>query len=313
MRRWDLLVDRYLEEYVAAGRSADTIMGIRRELGRCGWWLKCRRPRLNLEDLDCDLLIDYLRSRSAFHSKSTLSTVMSQLRCWGEFLIRQGIWSSNPLRWMRGPHRDPRSRLPRRLNDQVVSDVFETATASRSQYHRWAWITVLGVMYGTGARRGELSRLDLGDWNREERLLLIDGQKTGWERRIPVPDLVWRVLEGYLPQRHNLLESVGRLDEPALFVSKYGTRLTPQAISHAIKSIARRSGHEHVTLHQFRHSCASDLLENGVHLAEVKKILGHQTIETTVRYLHVADPQLHASVALHPINAMLSHSDKGAT
>ena len=49
--------------------------------------------------------------------------------------------------------------------------------------------------------------------------------------------------------------------ESALFVSKQGTRLTPHAISHGIKSLARRSGHAHVTLHQFRHSCASDLLE----------------------------------------------------
>lgn len=311
MRRWDLLVDRYLDEYEAAGRAPETIAGIRKELGRCGWWLKGRRPRPKLEEVGSDLLIAYLQSRSAFHSKCTLSSVMSKLRCFGEFLIREGVWSANPLRWMRGPKLDPRGRLPRRISEHVLQEVFETATTHRSRYHRWAWMTLLGVFYGTGARRGEISRLDLADWNRDEGLLLIDGRKTGYERRVPVPDLVWQCLEGYLPQRHNLLEAVGRINEPALFVSKYGTRLTPHAISHGIKSLAHRSGHGELTLHQFRHSCASDLLENGVHLAEVQKVLGHQTIETTVRYLHVADPQLHASVRLHPINSMFLQQEEG--
>jgi site-specific recombinase XerD len=265
-----------------------------------------------LEEVDSDLLIEYVRTRSAFHSKSTLSSVMSTLRGWGEFLTREGLWTTNPLRWMRGPKRPPHGGLPRRISADAVQDVFETATTSRYGYHRWAWMAVLGVVYGTGARRGEISRLDIADWNRDEGLLLIDGRKTGWERRVPVPELVWRCLEGYLPQRHNLLESVGRIEEPALFVNRFGRRMTGRMISEGIKSLARRSGHGNVTLHQFRHTCASDLLENGVHLAEVQQVLGHQSIETTVRYLHVADPQLHASIQCHPINAMLSRPEKGA-
>jgi hypothetical protein len=40
-------------------------------------------------------------------------------------------------------------------------------------------------------------------------------------------------------------------------------------------------------------------------VADVQRILGHQTITTTVRYLHIADPQRHQAVNLHPINQML--------
>jgi integrase/recombinase XerD len=305
MRRWDGLMERYLDELSAAGRMVETVTGLRRELERCGAWLKRRRPRPRLEEVGSDLLIHYLQGRSAFHSKSTLAGVMSRLRGWGEFLVRDGVWSANPLRWMRGPRRDPRSPLPRRINQHVLTEVWNTAATSRYGYHRWVWVTLLGLVYGTGARRGEIIRLDLCDWDRDEGLLLFDGRKTGRERRVPVPELVWRCLEAYLPQRHNLLESVGRTDEPALFVNKFGTRLTPQSISTGMKKLAVRSGHERVTLHQFRHSCASDLLESGVHLAQVQKLLGHQTIGTTVRYLHLADPHLHASVGRHPINTML--------
>ena len=111
MRRWNGCVDRYLERYEAAGRAAGTMQGVRRELERFGAWLRSRRPRPRLEDVDSDVLIAYIRSRSAFHAKSTQSSVMSKLRGFGEFLTLEGIWSSNPLRWMQGPRIDPRARL----------------------------------------------------------------------------------------------------------------------------------------------------------------------------------------------------------
>jgi len=72
-----------------------------------------------------------------------------------------------------------------------------------------------------------------------------------------------------------------------------------------MKRIATRSGSPGVTLHQFRHTCASDLLERGTSLPEVQEILGHRTIQTTVRYLSIADPQRHEAVKRHPINEIL--------
>jgi integrase/recombinase XerD len=310
MRRWDRLVDRYLEEYEAQGRAAGTIIGLRSELDRCGTWLKNRRPRPRLEEVDSDLLIGYVQSRTAFRAKATLSGVMSQLRGLGEFLTREGIWPSNPLRWMRGPKLDSRSRLPRRISRPAMSQLWEAAATSRYGYSRSLWLTVLAVFYGTGARRGEVERLNVADWDRDARLLQFDGRKTAWERRVPVPPLVERCLEAYLPKRQNHLETLGCAEETALFVNKHGARLAGPSISCGIKSIARRCDQEQVTLYHFRHTCASDLLEEGVHLREVQCLLGHQVIGTTMRYLHIADPQLHASVRMHPINNMLKTEGK---
>jgi site-specific recombinase XerD len=59
------------------------------------------------------------------------------------------------------------------------------------------------------------------------------------------------------------------------------------------------------SLHQFRHTCASDLLEAGVRLPEVQRMLGHQVISTTVRYLHLSDPQRRTAINLHPMNNWL--------
>jgi len=59
------------------------------------------------------------------------------------------------------------------------------------------------------------------------------------------------------------------------------------------------------SLHQFRHTCASDLLERGASLPEVQGLLGHKRVDTTSRYLHIADPERARAVSKHPLNDYL--------
>lgn len=78
-----------------------------------------------------DQIIRYLRGRAAYRAKATLSGVISRLQCLGEFLMREGAWLSNPLRWLHGPKLDIRSRLPRRISPEVMRGLWEAATTSR--------------------------------------------------------------------------------------------------------------------------------------------------------------------------------------
>lgn len=305
MRNWDRLVDEYLEMYAARGISMDTVKQARRELDRLGCWLKNRRPRPKLEELNVDALIGYFRSRTAYRSKATVCGSMSIVRGLGEFLVQREVWASNPLRWMRGPKLRPDNRIPRRIHAAAMKSLWERAATSRQGYHRHLWLVSLALLYGTGLRRGELQRLNVSDWCSQEGTLRIDGRKTGRPRQVAVPKLTLRCIESYLPQRQNHLESLGMTAETALLVNKDGGRLSGYSISRALKALAERAQIGRVTLHQFRHSCASDLLEKGVRLPQVQQILGHQTISTTVRYLHIADPARHEAVARHPINEIL--------
>jgi integrase/recombinase XerC len=312
MQRWDRLVDRYIDQYRARGVSAERVLQVQRELERWGAWMKRRRPRLTLEAVDAESLVEYIRQRNKFRARATLSTNISTMRCMGEFLVRERIWPSNPLRWIRGPKMDPRCHLPRRLDLSALKQLWATAATSRETYLRYLWITVLSVFYGTGIRRGELSRLDLAAWDGEQGVLRIDGRKTGVQRIVPVPPLVRQCMDSYLPQRHNQLERTRRLEESALFVNKKGSRLSYAGVSRAIHRIARRAKVPFLSLQQFRHTCASDLLEEGLSLPEVQAVLGHQAISTTVRYLHIADPQKHEAIRRHPINEWMRHKEASA-
>ena len=305
MRRWDAIVERYLEEYRVAGRSPERVEHVQRELGRFGLWIKRRRPRPRLEQVDSDLIVAYVRERTMFRAKSTVSGVMSILRCLGTWLVREGYWVSNPLKWLRGPKLDPRGLAPRRIDRQAMDRLWQGALDSPTEFHRHQRLAMIAILYGLGLRRGELERLNVEYWNREQGLLLVDGRKTGRQRQLAVPELVWHAVESYLPRRHNFLERLGRIDERALFVGRSGDRLPGSRISCRIRTIARRASVPLTSLHQFRHSCASDLLEAGVRLPEVKQTLGHQSIGSTVRYLHFSDPQRREAANRHPLNDWL--------
>jgi integrase/recombinase XerD len=294
-----------MDEYRARGLSEASVTYTESRLDRWGRWLKKRRPRVLIEHIGVDLITKYIASCASFRSKATVYSTLSTMRGFGDFLVRQGLWKLNPLRWMKGPKVSPYSRQPNRIDHAHMEAMWREAAGRRGDYLAHLWVTILAVLYGTGIRRGELERLNVDAFDRAEGTLRIDGRKAGRENCVPLPDVTLRCLEAYLPQRHNQLEQNGQLDEPALLVSRNGMRLSRFAISNGVHTISRRAQVPIHSIHQFRHSCASDLLEAGVHLAEVQRILGHCVIATTVRYVHIADPQRRAAIELHPINALL--------
>ncbi len=306
MRNWDQLVDNYARVCEARGLTESVILGRRRELERWGLWLKRRRPKPLVEQIDAELILEYVKGRTAFHSKASVCGVMSHLRCMGEYLVNEGLWHQNPLRWIRSPKIDPRRRLPRHIDRGHLTKLMEHTAQTRQAYQRSLLLTTLIVLYGTGIRKGELERLSLSDWDAKQGTLRIDSRKVNLQRVVPVPPAVAAALESYLPQRQNQLIKLGVHDESALFVMRNGKRLKGTSVGNALHKLSKKADIPLVTVHQFRHTCATDLLEEGLGLHEVQKYLGHAFLCTTVRYTYVADPARRKAIALHPINAILS-------
>jgi hypothetical protein len=73
MRRWDRLVDSYMEEYRARGVISQTIAYTEARLNKWGRWLKGQRPRIGIEDIDAEMLTQYIGKSASFHAKATVS------------------------------------------------------------------------------------------------------------------------------------------------------------------------------------------------------------------------------------------------
>jgi site-specific recombinase XerD len=171
MKQWDRLLDTYLEQYGARGLAEGSVSRATRVLTDWGQWMKRCRPRPMLERVDADLIVRYISTRSSFRAKSTVYGTISTMRGMGDHLVREGVWRSNPLRWMKGPKVPPYSRVPKRLDHSQMESLWREAAASRGTFAPSLWITVVALLYGTGLRRGELERLDVTSFDREHALL----------------------------------------------------------------------------------------------------------------------------------------------
>ena len=93
MRRWDRFVDLYMELYSARGVSAASVAYTASRLERWGWWLKQRRPRVRIEQIDAELITRYIESCSTFRAKATVYGALSSMRGFGDYLAREGVWT----------------------------------------------------------------------------------------------------------------------------------------------------------------------------------------------------------------------------
>jgi len=137
MRRWDNLVDLYIKELSIRGKSIAYIKNVQRELERWGAWTKRKRPKPKLEALDSEFIIGYIRSRTPFKAKVTIYAIISKMRGMGDFLVREDVWSSNPLRWIQGPKVSPYNRMPKRIGSNDMTAMWEVASSYKWDYQRY--------------------------------------------------------------------------------------------------------------------------------------------------------------------------------
>ena len=96
--------------------------GAARSLGR---WLKGRRPRMAIERIDAELITRYIANCSSFRAKATVYGTLSTMHGFGDFLVRQGLWKINPLRWISHP-----TVAPKRIDHAHMEAVWPSRTPS---------------------------------------------------------------------------------------------------------------------------------------------------------------------------------------
>jgi len=152
---------------------------------------------------------------------------------------------------------------------------------------------LLRLMYASGLRVGEAVQLSVKDCDLDLMKVHVRAGKTG-ERVVPLPDddALVRSLGEWLEVR-----AMWSPESDRLFVTKPGRSLSTNAVRESMKVYAERAGIGHVSCHQMRHSCATELLANGASPIGVQRVLGHRSLRTTLTvYSHAADT--HAQEAM---------------
>ena len=230
-----------------------------------------------------ELDTEHVRSYSAACFRRGLSARsiqrrLSATRTFFRYLLREKHVTHNPVQSVSAPK--GAKRLPENLDADRMARLLEIPGDSPLVDRDRA---ILELLYSSGLRLAELTDLDLGDVDMQDATVRVTG-KGNKDRVVPVGS---RALQA-LTRWHKSRAAMAGPDEPALFVSNRGTRLSRRSVQARVDHWARRQGIDSkVYPHLFRHSFATHLLESSHDLRGVQELLGHANISTTQVYTHL--------------------------
>ncbi len=230
--------------------------------------------------------------------KASIARKLSAIRSFYRYLLREGMVATSPVATTSSPKLD--KRLPSFLTIEEIRRLLEAPDLSTPQGQRdRAWLELL---YAAGLRVSELARLDLGQVNLDTREIRVWG-KGSKERMVLVGKPAAEALTTYLRQgRPKLFGTKIRMTN-ALFINRYGGRLTERSIQIILEEYAGKAGiSKRVHPHMLRHTFATHLLDGGADLRVVQELLGHASLSSTQIYTHVTKSQARkVYLSAHPM------------
>jgi site-specific recombinase XerD len=252
-----------------AGKSQSTLTNYARCLSHMGLHLQC-----DLLQLDDELILDYLhmlKSKRKTPSDSFFKHTVYGLR----YLYR--IFDRTESRVIL-PSIERQKALPVVLSQQEVRLLLKTPKLLK---HR----LMIALLYGCGLRNFELCNLKIVHLDLEREQLHIQQGKGRKDRYVPLCKLLIRGVKTYL-QAEKPVEYLfnGQVDQEGS-----PTSLSTRGVQWVMRQARQHSGiKKQITAHTLRHSYATHLLEMGTDIITLKDLLGHEDVQTTLLYLHVA-------------------------
>jgi len=227
------------------------------------------------------LISDFLFSQRPRLAPVSISRLLSTIKSFHRFLVREKISNSDPSGLIDSPKLD--KKIPNFLTGLEVVELLKAPNLKNA--HGLRDKAILELLYACGLRVSEVSSLKLVDPNLEVGFIKCQG-KGSKERLVPLGKTARHFLERYLAEAREKLRH--KKITTFLFLAQGGRPLSRQSIWKMIKAMAKKAGiRKRVSPHTLRHSFATHLLEHGADLRSVQEMLGHASITTTQIYTHV--------------------------
>ena len=255
--------------------------------------------RVNWPDIDRDAIAEYQayifdhvsRITGKKLACNTQINALSYLQSFFRFLKKTKRIALNPadiIKLPRPPQLLPAVLLkPAEMRRLLAVPDTQTVIGFRDR-------TILEVLWSSAPRLSELIALTVEDLNFKEGLLTIRAGKGQTERVLPIGigALAWT--REYLHSVRGLLRRHRRSEDTSvLFLNRCGQPMQKTGWEAKMAVYTDRARiNPKFTTHSFRHQLASDMLKNGADLRHIQQMLGHESLTTTQRYLHVVKGEL---------------------
>lgn len=243
-----------------------------------------------------------VHQQKAEKQATTSRRKLSSLRSFFKFMLREEMVKMNPFSGLVMPKLS--RRLPKVLSVEEIGRLLNAPFLDRveqEQPKNKAWdtyardrdVAILELLYTTGARLNEIAALKESQLDLLSGVLTVRG-KGKKERMCPLGNPAIKALRRALQAREAIWMTLGKTGRPpALFLNKFGGRLTPRSIERMMKRYLISAGlNPDLSPHALRHSFATHLLDAGADLRSVQELLGHANLSTTQIYTHISVERL---------------------
>lgn len=231
---------------------------------------------------DCNVF--FLRSFIASKFRKGLSgrsiqRHLASIRSFFNYLVRESVVKINPMIGLSAPKAE--RKLPTPLDVDQITQLLSHDKIDDPMVIRD--LAMMELMYSSGLRLAELVSLDVTDIDLKDASLPVTG-KGSKTRIVPVGKMALQRIKQWCEIR----ETICQEKEPALFISRRGTRISARSVQQRFKNWGMKKALDsHLHPHRLRHSFASHLLESSGDLRAVQELLGHADISTTQIYTHL--------------------------
>jgi integrase/recombinase XerD len=271
---------------VERGFSPQTIAAYVRDIKQYLAYLTATYNVTAVTQIQKDHIQRFLANEQRKHKQpTTIARKLSAIKGFHQYLLIEHAVTQNVAASIKGPKIG--RKIPLTLSQQSMRDVLDTFPQTNLYQRRDA--VILELLYATGIRISECTQLNIADVHLTEGFIHVTG-KGNKERILPLhPGIITRLRE-YLTTTRPLLM---KQETAALFLNRQGNRINRQSVWTMLQRWGKELGMvDGIHPHQFRHSFASHLLEEGVDLRFVQALLGHEDIATTQIYTHTSNDHL---------------------
>ena len=261
--------------------SPNTVDGYKRDLNSFFCYIK----KENTEIIDELTIRNYLAHLYVLNlNKKTISRKISTLKSYYKFLNKKYNVKNDFMSEIRCPKKD--NLLPDMIYKEELEKILSYTPNGKFCYRNKA---IIFLLYSSGVRVSELCNITMNSINIEDRYIIVTG-KGNKTRVCPFSKKCKDAIENYLHFERN---TCSKNDNNYLFINKYGDKITTRSIESILSKISLELfGNTKLHPHIFRHTYATNLLNNGADLRTVQELLGHSSLITTQIYTHLAKEEI---------------------
>lgn len=264
------------------------------------------RSTLDLSNVDKDHIYGYVKFlNQEGKAQATVKRRLACLKSFFKWLENEEIIPLSPFAKLSLKVKLPK-KLPKHLSKHEIGSLniqaLKESSLATTKYHRAQiesqynhrninelnTLILVELLLTTGLRISELTSVEMHNVDINAQLLRING-KGQRERKVYLTDRsIVNLVSGYLRVRE-----VAQPDHHNFLINSRKTPLSSQSARLLIRKLGEKTKlGRRITPHMYRHTAATQLLESGVDIRFVQKLLGHESIETTQIYTHVEDRAL---------------------